>query len=209
MRDAAGTGSRVPPTERGRQTRDALVQVATDLFTERGVEGVTVDEICVASGVAKGTFYVHFRQKEDVLFAAFAASMTGVADRMRAAIEDDLPTRELLAAFARSMHWLGQVDPATVTLTIAEFLARPDDFASYQTSAGLPRDQVLPLVVLGQRRGDLRPDVTAAELAALIESVWMGVVLRWARQGRGGHLEAELLAALDLLVVGIGADRGP
>jgi AcrR family transcriptional regulator len=199
----------VPPTERGRQTRDALVQVATDLFAERGVDGVTVDEICVASGVAKGTFYVHFRQKEDVLFAAFAASMTGVADRMRAAIEDDLPTRELLAAFARSMHWLGQVDRATVTLTIGEFLARPDDFASYQTSAGLPRDQVLPLVVLGQRRGDLRPDVPAAELAALIESVWMGVVLRWARQGRGGRLEAELLAALDLLVVGIGADRGP
>jgi AcrR family transcriptional regulator len=195
-------GSRVPVTSRGRQTRDALVGAATRLFNERPFEDVTVDEICAGAGVAKGTFYVHFKQKEDVMFAGFATSMEDVADRSESWVQQGLPTTELLSRFARAMRWLESVDNSTLVVTIGEFLARPDDFASYQ-SKGLPRHQLIPIIELGQHRGDLRTDISAMDAAALIESVWMGTVLRWAQEGGEGSLEPLLQQSLMLALGGL------
>lgn len=52
---------------RGDRTRAALVRAAIDLFGRKGVEQTSIDEITQAASVAKGTFYVHFQRKQDVL----------------------------------------------------------------------------------------------------------------------------------------------
>lgn len=47
--------------DRRAKTRAQLMQGARALFAERTIETVTIDEIVTAAGVAKGTFYVHFK----------------------------------------------------------------------------------------------------------------------------------------------------
>jgi AcrR family transcriptional regulator len=47
--------------------RDRIVANATELFAAKGYHGTTVDEIVQATGIAKGTFYIYFDSKEEIL----------------------------------------------------------------------------------------------------------------------------------------------
>ena len=49
--------------------REKIVAAAYQLFARRGIRDVGVDELIRASGVAKATFYRHFRSKDDVVLA--------------------------------------------------------------------------------------------------------------------------------------------
>ena len=54
-----------PPEER----RSELMDAAQKLFLEHGVAAATIEQITSEAGVAKGTFYLYFSSKEDVLGA--------------------------------------------------------------------------------------------------------------------------------------------
>jgi AcrR family transcriptional regulator len=51
------------------ETRRALLDAAGTLIAERGYRGTAVNDIVAASGLSKGTFYWHFKTKEDLLLA--------------------------------------------------------------------------------------------------------------------------------------------
>lgn len=48
-------------------TRRKLVTAALEIFKEKGFGTVVVEDITRAAGVAKGTFYSHFKRKEDIV----------------------------------------------------------------------------------------------------------------------------------------------
>jgi AcrR family transcriptional regulator len=54
-----------PPQER----RDELMDAAQRLFLKQGVGATTIDQITSGADIAKGTFYLHFSSKEDLLVA--------------------------------------------------------------------------------------------------------------------------------------------
>lgn len=57
-------------TERQKQasiTRQKIIKSARDLISQNGYDSVSVDDIVANCGIAKGTFYHHFKTKEDIV----------------------------------------------------------------------------------------------------------------------------------------------
>lgn len=85
-------GAGIPAPERRRtkpadERRADLLRAAERLFLEKGVEGCPVDEIAAAAGVAKGTFYLHFRSKGEVVEALRAGFVADLVSAVEVAVE--------------------------------------------------------------------------------------------------------------------------
>lgn len=65
--------------------RSRVLQAAVVAFSRHGYHEVTVDDVCRAAGIAKGSFYRHFASKEDLFFAGARAAGAAVAARLAAA----------------------------------------------------------------------------------------------------------------------------
>src|SRR5215831_14564033 len=62
--------------ERQRQEREQLIlQAADELLLERGYHETSIDDIAARVGISKGTVYLHFASKEDLVVALFERGM--------------------------------------------------------------------------------------------------------------------------------------
>ncbi len=78
----------------GRWTPDArgrLAQAAIELYAERGFEGTTVADIAERAGVTERTFFRHYADKREVLFAGSSAMQEAVLAAIAAAPADAPP----------------------------------------------------------------------------------------------------------------------
>lgn len=57
---------------RRERMRLVLIEAATQLFAEKGVDATTIDEIVIRAGVAKGTFYNYFLDRSEIAVAVAA-----------------------------------------------------------------------------------------------------------------------------------------
>jgi AcrR family transcriptional regulator len=83
-------------------TRDALVQAALELFTERGYSGVGTEEIVARATVTRGALYHHFADKRDLFRAVFERVEEDLMERIGAQMEATDDPYELMIAGMRS-----------------------------------------------------------------------------------------------------------
>ncbi len=53
------------------QTKERIIKSAIKLFADKGFHETKVEEIATESGVAKGTVYLYFRSKEEIMMSCF------------------------------------------------------------------------------------------------------------------------------------------
>lgn len=71
------------PSELRRQrTRGALLDAARTLFAERGFEGTTIAAIAERAELGFGTFYLYFRDKEEILRAVVMEGLESLRDQL-------------------------------------------------------------------------------------------------------------------------------
>ncbi|MGX5828291.1 TetR/AcrR family transcriptional regulator [Mesorhizobium sp. 43Arga] len=76
-----------PRTKPAEVRRDDILRAATSLFVAKGVGTTTIDAIATRAEVAKGTFYLYFTSKEDVVAALRGRFVAGFRARVLSAIE--------------------------------------------------------------------------------------------------------------------------
>jgi len=75
-------------------TRDSLHEAAIRVITRKGLEGLTMDHVAREAGVAKGTLYLYFRSKQDLVASTIHTVLRPLADEMIALLDGPLPPEE-------------------------------------------------------------------------------------------------------------------
>lgn len=83
---------------KGDATKQRILESACSLFYLKGYQGTTIDDILAASGIKKGSFYFHYRNKEVLGYAVFEAYKAKSKTLFQNALySDGDPIRNLLS----------------------------------------------------------------------------------------------------------------
>ncbi len=64
------------------KTRQLMVDVARQLFAQKGFENTTMNDIALASGRGRRTLYTYFKNKEEVYYAVIEGELERLSDKM-------------------------------------------------------------------------------------------------------------------------------
>ena len=67
----------------GKNSKEELLEVAIDLFSEKGYVGTSIRDIAQAVGRSVSNVYHHFKNKEDLWLAILEYSVQGLPDKLR------------------------------------------------------------------------------------------------------------------------------
>ncbi|RUO63698.1 TetR family transcriptional regulator [Pseudidiomarina insulisalsae] len=90
-------------------TRNALLDAAERLFSERGVSNTSMMQVAEAAGVTRGAIYHHFENKLDLIYALMERVSLPV-DKMRDQLQAQLPDEPLRQLRERCLHVVHQVE---------------------------------------------------------------------------------------------------
>ncbi len=86
------------------KTRAALVKAALALFAERGFDAPSLDDICERAGYTRGAFYVHFRDRDDLVRAAMADEGAKFLDGLLGALGAETDLGSVALRFVESLR---------------------------------------------------------------------------------------------------------
>ncbi|MER6669086.1 TetR/AcrR family transcriptional regulator [Amycolatopsis japonica] len=161
---------RVDHEDRRRQIAAAVRRIAAD----RGLEGVSLNEVAAEAGISKGFVQHYFASRDDMLRFAATTLRGGLEERIASPPEGELRVRDLLIALL-PLDDAGRDDALVANAFLVRALKDPEIAGHFRTGHGLLRDAVATLLSSAQTDGDLVQSVDPAAEAALLLALVAGL----------------------------------
>lgn len=201
----AAAGGESGRADAARPKRERILRAATKVFARKGFYATKVSEVAKAAGVADGTIYLYFKNKDDLLVSLFEDRI----DRLLETLEAELAARPSPEARLRCVIEMqlglleGQRDLAEViTVNLRQSTKLMKQYAAPKFNRYL--DLIAQVVVDGQRAGVFHENVSPHVMARAIFGALDGVTMTWAlgRADAGGLSRAATQIA-DVLLRGL------
>ncbi|GAA2412136.1 TetR family transcriptional regulator [Streptomyces glaucosporus] len=186
------------PNQRLKMRRE-LAAAAMELFATKGYEETTVDEIAAAAGVARRTFFRHFRSKEEAIFPDHDDTL----ERAKAVLDAAPAHENPLDTVCRGIKEVLRMYADSPEISVARYkLTRQVPTLREREIASVSRyERLFTRYLLGHfdeaashREGDDGFDepLLAEVAASAVVTAHNHVLRRWLRAGGEGDVEAQL-----------------
>jgi AcrR family transcriptional regulator len=174
--------------ERAAERRQAIIEAALDEFIARGFAATRLDDIAKRAGVAKGTIYLHFKDKESMFEELIRTAIVPLVGRMQGPPPAGATVRDAIEGFA--LAFIQEIAKTRrgdiVRVIVAEgprFPAIADFYYREVVSRGLAGMRAL--IEAGIARGEIKnknlakfPQILVAP--AMIAVIWQSLFARHA-----------------------------
>lgn len=170
--------------------REAILRAATAVFAEKGFFNAKVADIAKAAGVADGTVYLYFKNKEDVLHNIFDRAMDEfIAEGRRELALLDKPVDKLRRIAELHLERLG-ADRAMAIVFQVE-LRGSIKFMQEFSAAGFAEylDIIRSTIESGQKSGAFRADLKPIVCAKMFYGALDEMVTNWILSNRSYPLQ--------------------
>lgn len=191
--------------------REAILEAAKAVFAEKGLLGSTIDEIAERAELGKGTIYLYFKAKEEMLMALMEEGLALLAERMSRAVDPALPADENLRRISDAYYRFSREEPQYFKLVAffcqtdikAKAGSEPQELHGSDCLKGLAA-----VIQRGIDEGIFAPSVDAWKAAAIGWASSNGILLLFEQDpehGRRLNLEVEdlLKASTELFIRGL------
>lgn len=191
----------VPVDRRVVRTRAALKVALIELIEERGLEGFNASDLCARADINRGTFYNHYKDKEDLLFQLEDEVMTGIEQCQSGIGSANISLFFLHSAFKK---------PASFLVELFDYLRGEGDFLHAVLGPGGDhafslrlRDSVCENIVQGILHEKYRddPDPFVGYYVAFFASAYLGLITRWIDTGMNESDEEMALISQRMLFI--------
>ncbi len=186
-------------SERPEPSRKQLMSAAIDSFARLGYQGTSIDRIARDAGVTKGAVYYHFRDKEELLFAAVRDRIGGFEKDVLKATTPPIDAITALRGVVDSCFFHATVSNHRrfiITLMVEALDTNPRLSAEFRNILRRMRAFLVNVVRSGQEQGTLRPDIDAALAASVLMAGIMGAEI----QHYQDQQEVDLRQVLDAII---------
>lgn len=148
--------------ERRKEARPGeLLDAALDLFVEKGFAATRAEEVAARAGVSKGTLFLYFQSKEELLKAVVRENISGRFQEWNDEFERFEGTAAEMLAYCMTVWWerVGATRASGITkLMMSEAGNFPEITAFYQQEVILPGQALFRRIMQrGIDRGEFRP----------------------------------------------------
>ncbi|MDI4232461.1 TetR/AcrR family transcriptional regulator [Bradyrhizobium sp. Arg237L] len=172
--------------ERAAERRAAIVEAAMEEFVARGFAATRLDDIAKRAGVAKGTIYLHFKDKESMFEELIRTALVPLIDRMASPAPLHGSVREAVEGFAQMfIREVASTSRGDIVRLIVSEGPRFPEIADFYFREVVSRGMagMRALIELGITRGEIRnkelaryPQIMIAP--ALIAVIWQSLFSR-------------------------------
>jgi len=183
------------------KTRKRIFETAFAMFKAQGFDNVTVDDICKKSDVAKGSFYHHFRSKADIIIEhkrideIYMKKLMELPAGMNS-VEKLIFTLLFQARYAKrsGRELVRQLYKSQMVTGTYYFTSEERPF--YRS--------LMDTIADGQKKKEIRKDLTADEITKLILIVSRGILYDWCLLDGEYDIEHIMARYFRILVEGLG-----
>ena len=104
MKNKPKKTSKTRGQKRVAKTRRKLKEAALDVFSEKGVEAATVEDITDKADLGKGTLYRHFADKDEMVFALIEDAIEHLIERLRSYPDEPETLEDVLEHFLNAHY---------------------------------------------------------------------------------------------------------
>lgn len=205
--DSAGRGR---PSKPRSDKRVRIVDAAVGVFAEKGYRSARISDIARRAGVADGTIYLYFRNKEDLLLTIFEEKMDGILSGLRAAVDGIESPADRMRAFAGFHFEQMRLQPALAQVLQVELRQSTRFVREYRPERLWEYLGVFEAILAeGQRTGVFRSDIDPF----LVKWAFFGALdelsIQWvvARKRDRFNLEKAAEQVVDVFLHGMGSSR--
>ena len=147
----------MPFTHPSADKRSVILKATLELLASRGFHGFSVKQLAAHAGVATGTVYLHFKDRDDLIRQLYYEVVHEVARHMFVSLDTDAPLKAQYQQICRNYWQFCLANPDIISCK-AQFDHLPSDIRRAQQSES--KDIVRPLFALfdrGRREALLKP----------------------------------------------------
>ena len=188
---------------RSAELRERMFRAALQLFASKGYAETTVEDITEAADVGKGTFFNYFPSKEHILTAFGEMQLAKLETLIREAKTSAQPVIELLRSLVLRMTEEPIRNPAIIRALLQANLTSVPVRGEMLRIHDRNRALIKQLIRHGQKRGEIRSDLAADDIAQAWRQTVFGTLMFWSLVG-DDSLTTRIESALHMLWDGIG-----
>ena len=195
--------------EDAEKTRQAVIESALDVFSEKGYAKATFDEIAARAGFTKGAVYWYFRNKADLVSALIVEYMERKRHELAKNIPEGDTLEDLLDYFTLWARVLRDDERFSKfnRFVICQMewseavVSRVQKNLATQTDWHL--EKINQVLVKCQERGELKKDLDLSMVSDIVRSTYMGIVFSSLSKFTRGEIEEKVRIGLGFLFEGL------